>query len=312
MRYKKVILFGSTGMVGSAISRQLEKDSELILLKPTSEQVDCTCQAEVSDFVSKNSDTDLIIVAAAKVGGIIANRDNQSGFLVENMFIGLNIIQAANDNAIENLLFLGSSCIYPKFTKQPIREDQLLTGLVEPTNEGYALAKISCMKACEYISREYKRNYMAVMPTSIYGKNDNYHPTLSHVIPAMIRKFHEAKIKGENEVILWGTGSPLREFLYVDDLAEAIVYVLRYTDSSIGLINIGSGLEVSIKELAENVSAVVGFDGSIKWDETKPDGSPRKLLDSTKIRSIGWTPKNNLVSGLKLAYNDFLAREVHK
>jgi len=259
------------------------------------------------------------VLVAAKVGGIQANNVYRGQFIYENLMIELNVIHAAYKHGVKKLLFLGSSCIYPKLAPQPIKEESLLTGPLEPTNEPYAIAKIAGIRLCDAYNRQYGTNFISAMPTNMYGPGDNYHPENSHVLPALIRRFHEAKVSGASEVVCWGTGSPLREFLYSDDLAEACVFLVEkanykdmaFTDESGTVqshINVGSGKEVTIKQLAETVKEAVGFKGKISWDSSKPDGTPRKLMDSSRINALGWTPRVTLKEGLARAYQDFLSR----
>jgi GDP-L-fucose synthase len=250
-----------------------------------------------------------MIIAAAKVGGILANDTYPYEFLMENLIIETNLIQAAHQNGVNKVIFLGSSCIYPKFAEQPIREDSLLTGPLEPTNEWYAIAKIAGVKLCESLRKEYGRNYFSLMPTNLYGPNDNFDLKTSHVLPAMIRKFHDAKLNGNTPVTLWGSGTPLREFLHVDDLAEAIVFAMEQEQLPETLYNVGYGSDLSIKELAETIQKVVGHQGEIFWDATKPDGTPKKLMDSSKFRALGWQPKIDLHSGIQQTYAWFLEHQ---
>ena len=250
-----------------------------------------------------------MFLAAARVGGIIANNTQPADFMYENMILEMNVIKAAFENKVKKLMFLGSSCIYPRLAPQPMPESCLLTGPLEQTNEAYALAKISGLKYCEYLNRQYGTDYISAMPTNLYGPNDNYHPQHSHVLPALIRRFHEAKQSDSPEVVVWGTGSPLREFLYVDDLADACVYLMN-TYSGNETVNVGTGKELSIKELAETVKRVVGYEGKLTFDATKPDGTPRKLLDVSKLEKLGWKYKVELEEGIRLAYADFLHNEM--
>ncbi len=300
----KIYVAGHRGMVGSAIVRKLERDGYNNLILRTHKELDLLSQAAVRDFFEKYR-PDYVFLAAAKVGGIIANSRHLADFMYENMVMQMNVIHEAWRNGCKKLMFLGSSCIYPKFAPQPMPESCLLTSSLEETNEAYALAKISGLKYCEYLNRQYGTDYISVMPTNLYGPNDNYHPEHSHVLPALIRRFHEAKISGAKDVTCWGTGKPLREFLYVDDLADACVYLMNcYSGNE--TVNVGTGEEISIKHLTEIVAEVVGYNGEIKWDTTKPDGTPRKLLDVTKLKNLGWQHKVGLKEGIKLSYRDFL------
>jgi len=300
----KIYVAGHRGMVGSAIVRKLERDGYNNLILRTHKELDLLSQAAVRDFFEKYR-PDYVFLAAAKVGGIIANSRHLADFMYENMVMQMNVIHEAWRNGCKKLMFLGSSCIYPKFAPQPMPESCLLTSSLEETNEAYALAKISGLKYCEYLNRQYGTDYISVMPTNLYGPNDNYHPEHSHVLPALIRRFHEAKISGAKDVTCWGTGKPLREFLYVDDLADACVYLMNcYSGNE--TVNVGTGEEISIKHLTEIVAEVVGYNGEIKWDTTKPDGTPRKLLDVTKLKNLGWQHKVGIKEGIKLSYRDFL------
>ena len=300
----KIFVAGHRGMVGSAIARELKKEGYGNIITRTHFQLDLTSQAEVEEFF-RTEKPKYVFLAAAKVGGINANNSSPADFMWENMMIEMNVIHSAWENGVKKLLFLGSSCIYPKLAPQPMREDCLLTSSLEPTNEAYALAKISGLKYCAYLNRQYGTDYISVMPTNLYGPGDNYHPENSHVLPAFIRRFHEAKEAGVEEVVCWGDGSPLREFLYVDDLAELCVKLMNeYSGNE--TVNAGSGKELSIKELAETVADVIGYKGRIVWDSSKPNGTPRKLLDVSKAKGLGWTYKTELPEGIKAAYKDFL------
>ena len=291
-------------MVGSAIVRKLQKEGYTNLLLKTSAELDLRDQVKVADFFATEK-PDYVFLAAAKVGGIVANNTYRADFLYENLAIQNHVIHASFVNQVKKLMFLGSSCIYPKLAPQPLRESYLLTGSLEPTNEPYAIAKIAGIKMCEAYRDQYGCNFISVMPTNLYGPNDNYSLENSHVLPAMIRKFHEAKQNNLPQMTLWGTGSPMREFLHADDLAEACVYLMEtYSDSE--LVNIGTGIDVTIKELAETVKEIVGFNGSIQWDTSRPDGTPRKLMDVSKLHSLGWKHKIELKEGIALAYQDFL------
>lgn len=300
----KIYVAGHRGMVGSAIVRALEAQGYHNLVLRSSKELDLRRQADVEEFFAKEK-PDYVFLAAAKVGGIMGNSLHPADFLYENMVLEMNAIHAAWKNGVKKLLFLGSSCIYPRLAPQPMSESCLLTSALEQTNEGYALAKISGLKYCEYLNRQYGTDYISVMPTNLYGKNDNYHPEHSHVLPALIRRFHEAKTEGKKEVVCWGTGKPLREFLYVDDLADACVYLMN-TYSGNETVNLGTGKELTIKELTELVAKVVGYEGEIKWDDSKPDGTPRKLLDVSKLEKLGWHYQTELEDGIRLTYDDFL------
>jgi GDP-L-fucose synthase len=292
-------------MVGSAIVRSLEKRGYQNLILKTSVELDLRNQQAVADFFATEKPA-YVFLAAAKVGGIVANNTYRADFLYENLAIQNNVIHAAYVNQVTKLMFLGSSCIYPKLAPQPLKESYLLTGLLEPTNESYAIAKIAGIKMCEAYRAQYGCNFISVMPTNLYGPNDNYDLQNSHVLPAMIRKFHEAKERGDQSMELWGTGSPMREFLYADDLAEACMFLMEtYNDAE--LVNIGTGVDVTIKELAETVQRIVGFTGTIKWDTSRPDGTPRKLMDVSKLHGLGWKHHIELADGIQLAYQDFLA-----
>jgi GDP-L-fucose synthase len=292
-------------MVGSAIVRSLQKNGYTNLVVRTSQELDLRSQQAVADFFASEKPA-YVFLAAAKVGGIVANNTYRADFLYENLAIQNNVIHAAYVNQVTKLMFLGSSCIYPKLAPQPLKESYLLTGLLEPTNEPYAIAKIAGIKMCEAYRAQYGCNYISVMPTNLYGPNDNYDLQNSHVLPAMIRKFHEAKVRGDESMELWGTGSPMREFLYADDLAEACLFLME-TYNEAELVNIGTGVDVTIKELAETVQKIVGFTGEIKWDTNRPDGTPRKLMDVSKLHGLGWKHRIELADGIQLAYQDFLA-----
>src|SRR5437867_1616197 len=292
-------------MVGSALVRRLEAGAFSNLLTRERAQLDLTDESAVAKFLAKERPA-IVIVAGAKVGGIKANNDYPVEFLVENLRIQNNVIHAAHENAVRKLLFLGSSCIYPKFAPQPIQESALLTGPLEPTNEAYAIAKIAGIKLCQAYAREKGKNFISVMPTNLYGPNDNFDLETSHVLAALVRKAHEAKAQNEKQLIVWGTGKPRREFLHVDDLAAACLLLLEKYDSP-EIINVGCGEDVTIHELAELICEVVGFDGKLVWDKTKPDGTPRKLLDVTKIRKLGWQPTIPLRKGIAQTYEWFLA-----
>ena len=300
----KIYVAGHRGMVGSAIVRELRRQGYSNIITRTHAELDLTRQEAVESFFGTEK-PEYVFLAAAKVGGIEANHSAPADFLYENMSLEMNVIHAAWRNGCRKLEFLGSSCIYPRLAPQPMREECLLTGSLEPTNEAYALAKISGLKYCEYLNRQYGTDYISVMPTNLYGPNDNYHPEHSHVLPALIRRFHEAKESGAVEVTCWGDGSALREFLYVDDLAELCVYLMNHYSGD-ETVNAGSGKEVTIRELAETVARVVGYGGGIRWDTTRPNGTPRKLLDVSKAASLGWRARTDLEDGIRLAYADFL------
>lgn len=304
----KIYVAGHRGMVGSAIVRALKNQGYTNIITRTSKELDLRRQIDVEEFFAKEK-PDYVFLAAAKVGGILANNEAPADFMYDNMILEMNVIHEAYKNKVKKLMFLGSSCIYPRMAPQPMKEDCLLTSALEKTNEAYALAKISGLKYCEYLNKQYGTDFISVMPTNLYGPNDNYHPEHSHVLPALIRRFHEAKENNLNQVVIWGTGTPLREFLYVDDLADACVYLMN-TYAGNETVNLGTGKELSIKELAELVKKVVGFKGNITFDITKPDGTPRKLLDVSKLKKLGWTYKTELEDGIKLAYEDFLNNDM--
>lgn len=304
----KIYVAGHNGMVGSAIVRELKKQGYDNIILRSHKELDLCRQDAVEAFFAEEK-PEYVFLAAAKVGGIVANNNALADFMYENMILEMNVIHSAWQNGCRKLLFLGSSCIYPKMAPQPMKEDCLLTSALEPTNEAYALAKISGLKYCEYLNKQYGTDYISVMPTNLYGPNDNYHPTHSHVLPALIRRFHEAKEAGRNEVVCWGDGSPLREFLYVDDLANLCVFLMNHYSGN-ETVNAGSGKELSIKELTELVAKTVGYEGRILWDPTKPNGTPRKLLDVSKAAGLGWTYKTELEEGIRMAYDDFLNNPV--
>ena len=300
----KIYIAGHRGMVGSAIWRTLEAKGYSNLIGRTSQELDLRDQAAVDAFYNLEK-PDAVIDAAAKVGGILANNDFPYEFLMQNMQIQNNLIDGAFKSGIEKFIFLGSSCIYPKFAPQPLKEEYLLTDSLEPTNEWYALAKISGVKACESIRKQYAKDYVSLMPTNLYGYNDNFDLKSSHVLPAMIRKFHEAKVNNHSPVRLWGSGTPMREFLFVDDLAQAVVYALeKKLDEH--LYNVGSGKDVTIKELASMIQKITGHQGDIIWDATKPDGTPRKLMDVSKMNAMGWQFSTELETGIQKTYDWFL------
>lgn len=301
---KKYYIAGHRGMVGSALTRALQAAGCDKLITAPSAELDLRNQRATADFVARHR-PEVMIIAAAKVGGIHANSTYPADFLYDNLMIATNLIQAAYETGVERVLFLGSSCIYPKFAAQPIREESLLTGPLEPTNEAYAVAKIAGLKLCEYYRQQHGCLFHSAMPCNLYGLGDNYHGENSHVIPALIRRFHEAKVSGAEVVTMWGSGTPLREFLFADDLAAACLHLLTLEDPP-SLVNVGAGTDLPIRELAELVAATVGYEGKIVNDATKPDGTPRKLMDSSLIASLGWKATTKLAEGLKVAYGDFL------
>ncbi len=300
----KIYVAGHRGMVGSAILRQLKREGYTNIITRTHAELDLIDQRAVNAFFESEK-PEYVFLAAAKVGGIIANQSALADFMYDNMMLEMNVIHAAWKNGCKKLEFLGSSCIYPRMAPQPMPESCLLTSELEKTNEAYALAKISGLKYCEYLNKQYGTDYISVMPTNLYGPNDNYHPEHSHVLPALIRRFHEAKEQGLDEVTCWGDGSPLREFLYVDDLAELCVFLMN-NYSGDETVNAGTGKEISIKDLTELVAEIIGFEGRILWDTSRPNGTPRKLLDVSKAKHLGWSYKTELREGIELAYNDFL------
>src|ERR1700750_192445 len=302
----KIYIAGHRGMVGSAIRRKLEKEGYTNIITRVSSELDLRNQQAVADFFEQEK-PDYVFLAAAKVGGIVANNTYRAQFLYANLQIQNNIIHSSYLNGVTKLMFLGSSCIYPKMAPQPLKEEYLLTGPLEDTNEPYAIAKIAGIKMCDAYRAQYGCNFISVMPTNLYGYNDNYHPQNSHVLPALIRRFHEAKISNTPEVTIWGTGSPKREFLFADDLAEACYYLMQNYDEE-GLVNIGTGEDISIKDLAILIKDIIGFEGEIKFDTSKPDGTPRKLMDVSKLHSKGWKHTIELPEGIKLAYQDFLSK----
>jgi GDP-L-fucose synthase len=302
----KIFLAGHRGLVGSAIWREFERQGFTNLIGRTRKELNLLDSAAVRDFYAKEK-PEYVIDAAAKVGGILANNSQPAAFLYENLQIQNNLIHGAYEFGVKKLLFLGSSCIYPKHAPQPMKEEYLLTGPLEPTNEWYAVAKIAGIKMCQAFRRQHGCDFISAMPTNMYGPNDNYDLQTSHVLPALIRKFHEAKISHAPSMVCWGTGSPMREFLYSDDCARACIYLLEHYSEE-QFINVGSNTEVSIRELSEIVERVVGYEGKIIWDTSKPDGSPRKLMDSSRLFALGWKPSIDLPTGIKLAYEDFLKR----
>ncbi len=313
---QRIFVAGHQGMVGSAIIRRLQALGYTNIITRNRSELDLTRQAEVEDFFQTNS-IDAVYLAAAKVGGIHANNTYPAEFISDNLLIQRNIIHSAHEAGIQNLLFLGSSCIYPKFAEQPMKEDSLLTGTLESTNEPYAIAKIAGIKLCESYDRQYGRNYRSVMPTNLYGPRDNFHPENSHVIPALLRRFHEAVQINASEVVIWGSGKPKREFMHVDDMASACVYVMELEDSiyqahtkpMLSHINVGTGVDCTIGELAETIAKVTNFEGKLVFDASKPDGTPRKLLDVSRLKSLGWEAKISLEEGLKDAYEWFKANQ---
>ncbi|NNN61204.1 GDP-L-fucose synthase [Vibrio sp. A11] len=313
---KRIFVAGHNGMVGSAIVRQLSARDDVEIITRSRSELDLLDQAAVNQFFAAER-IDQVYLAAAKVGGIHANNVYPAEFIYENLLMECNIIHAAYQNNVQHLLFLGSSCIYPKLAKQPMTESALLTGTLEATNEPYAIAKIAGIKLCESYNRQYGRDYRSVMPTNLYGENDNFHPENSHVIPALMRRFHEAKLRGDAEVVVWGTGTPMREFLYVDDMAAASVHVMEldnetyqaHTEPMLSHINVGTGVDCTIREMAETMAKVVGFNGQVIFDSTKPDGTPRKLMDVSRLAALGWRYQVNLEQGLTKTYQWFLANQ---
>jgi GDP-L-fucose synthase len=313
MAKQRIFVAGHKGMVGSALVRQLEKDPTVELVTRDRTQLNLLDQKAVRQFFDREG-IDHVYLAAAKVGGIHANNTYPAEFIYENLMIEANIIHAAHLAGVQKLLFLGSSCIYPKMAAQPMKEEALLRGTLEPTNEPYAIAKIAGIKLCESYNRQYGRDYRSVMPTNLYGQNDNFHPENSHVIPAMMRRFHEAKEAGASEVVVWGSGKPMREFLHVDDMAAASVYVMNLDDECyeqntqpmLSHINVGTGVDCTILELAETMKRVVGFDGELVFDTSKPDGTPRKLMDVSRLKALGWEASISLESGLQQTYRWYL------
>ena len=306
----KIYVAGHRGMVGSAILRKLQKEGYSNIITKTSKELDLRIQKDVDDFF-KLEKPEYVFLAAAKVGGILANNTYRAEFIYDNLMIQSNVIHSAYKYGVKKLLFLGSSCIYPKYAPQPMKEEYLLSGYLEPTNEPYAIAKIAGIKMCEAYRYQYGCNFISAMPTNLYGPNDNYDLNNSHVLPALIRKFHEAKIYNKKEVIVWGTGNPRREFMHVDDLADACLFLmLNYNDSQ--FVNVGTGKDISIRELAELIKTIVGYEGNIIFDTTKPDGTPRKLLDLNYMHSLGWHHKIELEEGIKMTYQDFLENQLSK
>jgi GDP-L-fucose synthase len=302
----KIYIAGHRGMVGSAVLRKYEAEGYGNIVTRNSSELDLRDQAEVRDFFATEK-PDYVILAAAKVGGIMANKSYKAEFFYDNTMIALNVIQASYENGVKKLMNLGSSCIYPKMAPQPLKEEYLLTGPLEETNDAYAIAKISAIKMCQYYNEQYGTNFLSVMPTNLYGYNDNYDLETSHVLPALIRKFHEAKEHG-GPVTLWGDGSPLREFLFADDLADAVFFLMKEKDAvDLGpFINVGTGKDISIRELAEMIAEIVGYDGEVIWDTSKPNGTPRKLMDVGRLRELGWSYQTLLHEGLSLVYTNYL------
>jgi GDP-L-fucose synthase len=300
---KRIYVAGHTGMVGSALLRRLQSEDCTVIISPHAD-LDLTRQRETEQFIADHR-PDVVIAAAARVGGILANAQSPADFLYDNLAIGMNLIRAAHLSRVERFLWLGSSCIYPRDAPQPLKEGALLTGLLEPTNEAYAIAKIAALKYAQACARQYGDRFMTAMPTNLYGPNDNFDPGLSHVLPALMRRIHEAKICGASHVTLWGSGTPLREFLHVDDLADACVHLLRF-NASTEPINIGTGDEISINDLAVAIAGIVGFAGTLDHDLSKPDGTPRKLLETARMQALGWKPKIRLQDGLRDMYRHFL------
>ena len=313
MSDRKIFVAGHKGMVGSAICRHLAKDSDVTVLTAPRDELDLLSQTEVRDFLNQER-PDAVVLAAARVGGIHANNEYPAQFIYENLQMQNNIIHGSHLADVQSLLFLGSSCIYPKLASQPMAEDVLLTGKLEPTNEPYAIAKIAGIKMCESYNRQYGRDYRSVMPTNLYGPGDNFHPENSHVLPALMQRFHKAKINGDREVVVWGSGEPKREFLHVDDMASASIFVMGLSDDAYhsgttsmqSHINVGSGHDISIGELASMIARIVGYDGQVVFDTSKPDGSPRKLMNVDLLKSLGWSQQINLMQGLEQTYGWFV------
>ncbi|MDR0305012.1 MAG: GDP-L-fucose synthase [Chitinispirillales bacterium] len=302
----KIFVAGHRGMVGGAILRKLKDSGFSNIITKTHDELDITNQQAVDNFFEKESPK-YVFLAAAKVGGIYANNVYRYDFIYQNLMIASNVIEASRKFGVKKLLNLGSSCIYPKFAPQPIKENSLLTGELEQTNEPYAIAKITAIKLCQSANRQYGTDFISAMPTNLYGIGDNYHKENSHVLPALIRRFHEAKAANSAEVVVWGGGTPLREFLFADDIADACLFLMDNYSGELH-VNVGSGKEITIKELAETIKRIVGFSGNLVWDKSKPDGTPRKLMDSSFLRNLGWRPKVDFEEGIKIAYDDFLNR----
>lgn len=303
----KIYVAGHLGLVGSAIVRRLKKAGYQNIITRSRKELDLLNQKAVDDFFKKEK-PEYVFMAGAKVGGILANQTYPADFIYENLMVSTNVIYASYKHSVKKLIFLGSSCIYPKLAPQPIKEEYLLTSPLEISNEAYAIAKIAGVKMCQHFNKQYKTKFIAVMPTNLYGENDNFHLESSHVLPAMIRKFHEAKKNNNTSITLWGTGTPKREFLHVDDLADALLFLIKEYDGE-EIVNIGSGKDLSIKELAEKIKKITNFKGRIIWDKTKPDGTPRKLLNIDRLKKIGWAPKIDLTTGIKKTYTWFLKNE---
>ncbi len=301
----KIFVAGHSGMVGSAVVRRLKELGYNNLILKSRKELDLTNQFQVSQFFHFEK-PDYVFLCAAKVGGIKANSDFKADFIYQNLMIQSNIINSSNNSGVKKLLFLGSSCIYPKLSEQPIKEEYLLSGHLEPTNDSYAIAKISGIKMCQSYNQQYGRNYICLMPTNLYGPNDNYDLNNSHVLPAMIRKFHEAKLENKDKVEIWGTGTPMREFLYVDDLADACIFLMNNYNSS-EIINVGTGLDITIKDLALTIKEVIGYKGDIYFNTEMPDGTPRKLLDVSKLSNLGWKYKTSLREGIEKTYKDYVS-----
>jgi len=316
MAKQRIFVAGHRGMVGSAIVRQLESQMGVEIITRSRDELDLLSQTDVTGFFQQEK-VDQVYLAAAKVGGIHANNEYPAEFIYQNLMIEANIIHQAYSAGVEKLLFLGSSCIYPKMAMQPMTEGALLQGSLEPTNEPYAIAKIAGIKLCESYNRQYGVDYRSVMPTNLYGENDNFHPENSHVIPALIRRMHEAKLAGDSEMVVWGSGKPMREFLHVDDMAAASIYVMNLevdtyqanTQTMLSHINVGTGVDCTIRELVETMAKVIGFDGEMVFDATKPDGAPRKLMDVSRLKSLGWRSSLSLQEGLSLTYDWFLENQ---
>lgn len=307
-KQSKIYIAGHRGMVGGAILRKLADEGYYNILTRTSSELDLRNQAEVFNFFEEHK-PEYVFLAAAKVGGIVANNTYRAEFLYDNLMIEANIIEAAYRQGVTKLLFLGSSCIYPKMAPQPLKEEYLLSGFLEPTNEPYAIAKIAGIKLCEAYRDQYNCNFISVMPTNLYGIGDNYHPEHSHVLPALIRRFHEAKEQGLEKVVIWGSGKPMREFLFAEDLAEACVFLMEtYNDKE--LINIGTGIDITICELAETVKRITGYTGKLEFDPERPDGTPRKLMDVSKLHAFGWKHRVELEDGIRMAYQDFKQKQI--
>lgn len=316
MKKIRIYVAGHLGMVGSALIRQLTQRSSYEILTRTRSELDLTSQIDVMNFLQAEN-IDQVYLAAAKVGGIAANSSYPADFIYENLMIQSNVIHSAHMTNIQKLLFLGSSCIYPKFAQQPMTEESLLTGTLEPTNEPYAIAKIAGIKLCESFRRQHGRDYRSVMPTNLYGPHDNFDPETSHVVPALIRRFHEAKVNGSQTVVVWGTGTPMREFMHVDDMAAACIHVMELENSTydenirpmLSHINVGTGVDCSIRQLVETLAKIIGYEGKIIFDASKPDGAPRKLMDVSRLKSLGWQYQISLEDGIKSAYAWFLSNQ---